>query len=197
MVDIPAHLAAAIAERGDVAPPPDKLDRVRAMVVRHRDLTALLSDLKARAEEVQAALTRLETRELVDLFNEAGVPGFSLEAEGNLPPVTLNKQPFYSAKIPEAREAEAFTWLETEGHGDLIKSTITLSFGMGERKLAKKLEDWLTKQKLAYASKVSVHPGTLLAFVKRQFKEGKELPMDVLGVYVGEIVKIAPMKEKK
>ena len=41
-------------------------------------------------------------------------------------------KPFYAAKIPESRVDEAFSWLRNRGYEDLIKNTITASFGRGQ-----------------------------------------------------------------
>lgn len=194
---LPAHLAAAIDKRGDVPPPADQLERVRDAARRLRDLYQEKENLSARATEVQAKITAMETAELVDLFNEVKVPAISIEANGNAPAADFEKQPFYSAKIPEGRDEEAMGWFEAEGHGDLIKTSFTIAFGMGERKTAVKLQAFLDKAAIEYGSKVGVHAGSLLAFVKKELQAGRKIPLDLLGAYVGEIVKMKPRKEKK
>jgi hypothetical protein len=194
---MPKELAEAIASKEDIGPSEDKLDQVRSIARQLRDLYATKKDLDQRLDEIKSQIVILETKTLVDIFNEVKIPAISLDAEGNNPAVDLEKQPFYSAKIPEGREGEAFAWLEEEGHGDLIKSKFNINFGMGDFKQAKKFETWLTKQKIDFNNKIEVHSATLLAFVKKELQATRPIPMDLFGVFTGEIVKIQQRKAKK
>ena len=58
----------------------------------------------------------------------------------------ISAEPFYSARISVANLEEAHNWLRDNGHGDIIKNTMTLSFGQGEDNLAKELVASLSKQ---------------------------------------------------
>ena len=46
---------------------------------------------------------------------------------------------FYKGSITKDNEAEAFKWLEDNGHGDLIKNIVSIRFGKGENESAEKL----------------------------------------------------------
>lgn len=194
MNDMPAALAAAVATR-KLEPSADKLDRVRDAARKLRDLYLQQADLNDQLVAIKKAINDYESHDLVDIFNEAGVAALSLDAEGNLPAYDAEKIPFYSAKIPEGEEEKAWRWFEDAGHEELIKTSFTLAFGMGDYKVAKKFEDGLVKAKLEYNKKVGVHASTLLAFVKKELKANHPLPLDVLGVYVGEVVKLKARKE--
>jgi hypothetical protein len=172
------------------ATPTDRLDRVRRTANRWRDLDIKKKGLEEQLAAVQADITRLETKELVDVLTEAKMPKFTLEAEGNYPAATFEKKPFYSAKIPEDREGEAFAWFEAEGHADLIKTEFKVAFGMGDYKRARKLESSLTRDKFEYSKKVGVAAPTLLSFVKKEVEKNHAVPADLLGVFVGEVVKV-------
>ena len=172
------------------------LERVREALKLHRELTFELEELDRRRNTVQSQLTELNTQTMIKLFSEAHMLDFTLEAEGNYPAIKAKRVPFYSAKIPDDKQEEAFDWFHESGHGDLVKTTISLAFGMKERKLAEKVEAALEKLKVDYNSKLSVHASTLLAFVKAEIEAGRPLPKDLLGVYVGETVKVSPVKAK-
>ena len=172
----------------------DKLDRVRNAVRRLRDLEFEKAELEERLSAIKNDILVLEQRDLVSLFSEVHVTSVSLEAEGNLPAVVADRVPFYSAKIPPEKEAEAFNWFNQQGHGDLIKTEIKVSFGMGDRTEAEQVETMLEDAGVEYSSKLGVHPSTLKAFVKAEIESGHALPMELLGAYAGEVVKI---KEKK
>lgn len=127
---------------------------------------------------------------------------------------------------PERRQA-AFDWLEEHGHGDLVKTEFTILFPRfmlpAARWLAEHVrtlrpvigitEEKVTgKGKSKVVSKVIVEReveipeavvglgvpwNTLTAWAKGQLKAGEELPLEVLGVTVGQIVKIKEREQAK
>ena len=76
--------------------------------------------------------------------------------------------------------------MRDNGHEDLIKNTITCDFGRGEDGNAKVLKETLTGSGVSYTDKTAVHPQTLKAFVREQVESGQNLPLDLLGVYIGQ-----------
>ena len=97
---------------------------------------------------------------------------------------------FYNASIPKARMEEAFAWLRTNNHDDLIKNTVSCDFGRGEDKQAQVLRESLANSGISFTDKIGVHPQTLKAFVREQVESGSKLPLDLLGVYIGQKTKI-------
>jgi hypothetical protein len=104
-------------------------------------------------------------------------------------------KPFYAAKIPESRVEEAFSWLRSNGHEDLIKNTITTAFDKGQDNQVSELISVCEKFGFNYSQKQKVEPMTLKAFVRDQVENGKELPFDMFGVYIANKTKITN-KEK-
>jgi len=98
----------------------------------------------------------------------------------------ISVQQFYNASIPKDNIDEAFTWLRNNGHADLIKNTVACNFGRGEDAEARALKDTLNSIGLSFTEKVGVHPQTLKAFVREQVESGQNLPLDLLGVYIGQ-----------
>ena len=112
-------------------------------------------------------------------------------SEGKLVDGTkITVQQFYNASIPKDKTDEAFKWLRDNDHADLIKNTISCDFGRGEDGDAKILKESLTNSGLSFTDKVGVHPQTLKAFVREQVESGQKLPLDLLGVYIGQKTKI-------
>ena len=114
-------------------------------------------------------------------------------------------QSWYKAGIPAANPADvelterrkkAFNWLVDNNHGDMIKTTIEISFGREEVEQAKKLVDELEDRGLTVSSKMGVHWRTLTSFVKEQLEkdEPTPIPMDLLGAQLGRIAKIKKRK---
>ena len=77
-------------------------------------------------------------------------------------------------------------WLRDNGHEDLIKNTISVNFGRGEDESASKLREALNNEGSSYTDKTGVHSQTLKAFVREQVESGQNLPLDLLGVFIGQ-----------
>lgn len=178
------------AEMSQVSATPDRLTRVRAMAEQVRQLEQTREELEERLSDIKNRLRILLERDLVKLMGECNMSSFVLDTDGNNPPLQFDKMTFYSAKIPEDKEMEAFQWFHDNGHGDLVKTEIKLSFGMNERDQAEKLERALADKHYDYNSKLSVHAATLKSFVKSEVEAGRAIPLDLLGAYVGETVKL-------
>ena len=174
----------------------DKLDLVRNAARRLRDLEHRKSELEEELDKTKREILELTERDLVKLFSAANMSSLTLEAEGHHPAVTFEKTTFYSAKIPAEKEAEAFAWLHDNGHGDIVKTQVTVALGMGERETAEQVEAAISNLGVDYNSKLSVHPSTLKAFAKAEIEANHALPMDLLGVYMGEIIKLKTVKGK-
>jgi predicted NACHT family NTPase len=76
--------------------------------------------------------------------------------------------------------------LRDNNHGDLIKNTISVDFGRGEDNDAADLKQGLNDMGRSYTDKTGVHPQTLRAFVREQVESGQTLPLDLLGVFIGQ-----------
>ena len=178
-----------MSEVDAVASTSDKLDILKKTAAQLRFLELKKEELEQELAETKKAITLLSERDLVQLFSETNLSSLTLDADGNYPAMKFDKTTFYNAKIPEEKEAEAFAWLHDNGHADIVKTEIKLSFGMRERQQAERLEKALAAKNYDYNTKLGVHPATLKAFAKSEIEAGHALPMDVLGIYVGEIVR--------
>lgn len=191
-----AALLAAIEE----APPSqseDKLEQVRDLVRRARDLEREMENLEERQKELGREYFEVRTQKLPALFAELNMLAFTLDADGNEPAYEAKLETMISASIPEEKRPEAFKWLEKHKHGDLIKNTFSVLFGMGDNKKAKKLAAFLKKNKMEYDAKAAVHPSTLKAFVREQIEKGRAVPLDLLGAFIQQTVNVKQKKEKR
>lgn len=168
----------------------DKLERVRALAKQVRELEARRGELEDELTRVKRSIQELTERDLVKMMSEANMSSFALDSDGNYPAMTFDKTTYYSAKIPEDKEIEAFAWLHDQGHGDIVKTQITVALGMGERDLAEQVEHAIADAGADYSSKLSVHSATLKSFVKTEVEAGRAIPLDLFGAYIGEVVKL-------
>ena len=161
-----------------------------------------LSDLTKKAEEL-LALEKLvdEKQEALKIakntlqkVSEEEIP--SMLSELGLSEITMNDgskistSQYYSTRITPDKQEEAFNWLSNNGHGYIIKNTVTVSFGREENDSAVKLADELAGQGLDPTQKKWVEPMTLKAFVREQVENGNDLPLETFNVYIGQKTRI-------
>jgi len=197
---MPRELADAARER----PPQisqDSLRRLRELVADARDLEQRKKQLEEQLKEVSRKLNGddgLYFKKLPDMMDEIGVQVITLAAEGNMPAVTASVGPFYAANIgvkwPDQRREAALAWLDDNGHGDLIKTEVTLSFKREDREAARAFVTEARK----YGTPVieeTVHHGTLTAWLREQVEEiGYVPPLDIIGGTVARSVKLKTVK---
>jgi hypothetical protein len=177
------------------APQQDKLDQLREAAKKLRDHTLRAADLKDQLEKTESEITKLTKVELPALFEMAGVTSIGIEPEGNMPAYVARAKPYYHANIasswePQRREA-AFSWLTSNGHGDMIKGIITIEFGLGDHALMQRVENGLLKGGMPYSKEQSVPWSTLTSFVKEQITRNNTIPpLELLGATVGRVVKL-------
>jgi hypothetical protein len=201
-----APSAALLAEiAADHAPqsPPDKLDALRAECERLRDDVMEIEDLTTRLETATARRQKRVAETIPGLMDEARVPSITLAAAGNLPSVTVSVRPYYRANIaadwePEKRKV-AFDWLDANGCGDLIKTSVSARFAREDRARALEVVAMLRE---AGVSDVEVDQAvawaTLTSWLKKRHEDSLPLPpLDVIGGTVGRVAEIKPVKEKR
>ena len=174
-------------------PVPEKvtdLNIVRKKAVELRDLYLQKADLEYQLKTNGEKIQDVERHELIDLFDNAGISSIAVDADGNHPAFVAKRSTVYGAKIPDERNKEALNWFEAAGHGDLVKSLIVIMFGMQEHSERLRVMKLLTDAHVQYGTKDSIHHMTLKAFVKTELQAGHVIPMDLLGAYVFDEVKI-------
>jgi hypothetical protein len=107
---------------------------------------------------------------------------------------------FYSASIPKDRTEEAHAWLRDNGHGDLVKNVVSVTFGKQEDGKADHLFRNLLQMEMPVSRKEWVEPMTLKAFVKdaviNATEERPAPPTDLFGIFSGQKAKIKAKKGK-
>jgi hypothetical protein len=174
----------------EITKPPVDLKIIRNKAVELRDLYLKKVDIENSLKEANSQITNIERHELVDLFNDAGILSVTVEADGNHPGFVAERGTVYTAKIPDEKRQDAFQWMEGNGHGDLVKSVITIIFGMQEHEQRLAVMELLSKHGIEFSATESIHHQTLKAFVKREIQAGRVIPADLLGSYVFDEVKI-------
>lgn len=160
----------------------EELESLRADLDKASAIVSILSD-KIRV---------IETETLPDMLKSLGLKDLTLTSGAKISLFDI-----ISTSIGDDNREDAHKWLRDNGHGDLIKNNLTLTFGKGEDQIAKDLVKHLLDLRTAgdtkfgdLVQKEAVHPQTLKAFTKTQLESGKPFPGELFKLYTGQAVKI-------
>jgi hypothetical protein len=170
------------------------LEIVTAIGNKLLDKKRKLEEEEERLKSLKAEILEIEQKELPDAMTACGnLKSFTLKDGSE---IKIKDDIFCS--IPLDKKAGAFKWLEENGHSELIKHDVKVSFPKGKYDQADKLISVLTKnfKDIPYEEKTDVHAQTLKAFAKDQYKLGQTLPEEYFSVYEASIAKIKLGKEK-
>lgn len=158
----------------------DRLERIGKAGARIQALEAEIVTLEEAIKDRKAQVQDLRTKVIPDLLRSIGMNSFAL-ADGTT--VELKDEVF--PDIPAAKREEAYEWLRQNGHGDLIKHEIKVTFGMGEDLEALTIRKMLTEHNspLNFTEKETVLPQSLRAWVREQERRGTDLPNDLFSVH--------------
>ena len=98
---------------------------------------------------------------------------------------SVDVKPNYSASITVANRDAAFQWLRDNNLGDIIKNEISVSFGRNEDLKAADYASLASERGYQPTQKLKVEPMTLKALVRERMENGKEMPVELFNVFVG------------
>lgn len=149
-----------------------------------------IAELEETLEKQKENLNRLSMNLIPEAMMAIGMQSFKLN-DGTV----VKVEKFYSGKIPDDKQNEAFAWLRQTKNDSLIKREVKLMFGKGEDADAQTAVHALKDLGFEPQDKQSVHPMTLKSFIREQFESGSDFPAELFGAYVGNKTKIAPAKK--
>jgi hypothetical protein len=185
-------------EEFDVGPAPVEQDR---LAVLHNSLEEALG--------LQAAIAQMEAdlKAFTDQYNyicQSRIP--DLMTSMSMPEVTfkgwkVQVKEFISGNLPKKEEdpeghARGIDWIVNAGGGGIIKTEVAVQFGRSQHNEALDLAAKLNEQGFPAVCDSGVHVQTLWAFARERLKNGDDLDLDVLGLFVGKVAKFAAVDEK-
>jgi len=156
-------------------------DKANKMV----ELEQLVEEKQASLKSTQKELKTLSEEDIPALLSEVGLSEITL-TNGK----KISTSAYYYGRITEHNQQEAFEWLQDNGHGDIIKNVVSVSFGRDEDVNAEKLLSNLQDNGYTTNGKKWVEPMTLKAFIREQVESGNDLPLETFNVYVGQKTRI-------
>ena len=160
--------------------PQDNMGKIGAVATDIAETDDEISKIKVRLKKKEDYRRLLSEEVLPSLFSEVGLSELKL-ADGRRLKVS---ETYTAAPLKENRE-KVWSWLRDNGFGDLVKNQVTCSFGRNEEEKASGLLSHLSEKGYQSTQREWVEPSTLRAFVREQYEVGKELPMDLLGAFIG------------
>ncbi len=144
-----------------------------------------MAAIDEQLKTLKATEATLSGQTIPNLMHKAGLSLIKLK-DGS----AVEVKPFYAARIPLSKVGEAFTWLRDNGHGDVIKNNVLVTFRRQQDNEAKSLVAELREKGHNVKQAEKVESMTLKAFVREQIQDGKNVPADLFGVYVASKTKI-------
>ena len=156
----------------------DQVERLEAMQQQFEIQDESLKEKKKKLELISGEV-------VPTLLSEMGLSSLKL-ADGS----AVDVKPYYTANISIANREAAYSWLRSNGLGDIIKNDITVSFGRNEDNKAAEYANLARGQGFEPTQKLKVEPMTLKALVRERIENNLEMPMDIFNVFVGNRTKL-------
>ena len=178
----------------------NELKTLSENITRFLRIGGMIGNTEERLRKLKEQYRRLSEEDLPQKMAELGMQDLRLE-DGSR--ITIDM--FYATRINKNNRGAAHEWLREQGHGDIIKNQVSVSFGKGEDETALEtmtlLKEFLEKERLNNNfsgglpdQKESVHPSTLKAFVKERIESGDSAftpdTQKLFSVYQGKRTKI-------
>ena len=166
----------------------DRTENIKSLASQVKSLKELEDELKADEESLKnkkKEIERISGEVIPTMLSEMGLSSLKL-ADGS----AVDVKPYYTANISIANREAAYGWLRSNGLGDIIKNDITVSFGRNEDNKAAEYANLARGQGFEPTQKLKVEPMTLKALVRERIEAGKDMPMDIFNVFVGNRTKI-------
>ena len=166
----------------------DRTENIKSLANQVKSLKELEDEIKADEESLKnkkKEIERISGEVIPTMLSEMGLSSLKL-ADGS----AVDVKPYYTANISIANREAAYGWLRSNGLGDIIKNDITVSFGRNEDNKAAEYANLARGQGFEPTQKLKVEPMTLKALVRERIEAGKDMPMDIFNVFVGNRTKI-------
>lgn len=152
------------------------LDSMAALARALVDADAAVEQAEVNLKDAKERARVLREETIPSAMQELGLEELKLDTGQKL----SVKQDVY-ASIPSDKKDEAYTWLDVNGFGGLIKVEVKTDYPKGEAAAALQLFQELQTRGLNAQYGQSVHAQTLKAFLREQIAAGSNVPLDLFG----------------
>ena len=160
---------------------PSKTNLIGKLVQKLSDTQKKIQGLEEETKELKKLERELSEISIPEAMREAGMDDFKCSEEYGGARVKVTD--FITANIKAANAEKAFEWLRENGAGDMIKNTVSVKFDTNEDEEAQKFVENLQKNNQGFTQKTAVNHQTLSGYVRDEFRNGRSVDLDLLGVY--------------
>lgn len=163
----------------------EEFQQLEALTRQMHEAQSQVLDLERKLEAAKERHRDISERQLPDLMDQLGLEEFKTST-GLKVRVDVN----IHASIPKTRHDEAMKWLDDHGFGGLIKRNVTVRFTREQEREAQRLAEELENAFSSVEQDTKVESATLRAFAREQLKGGKDLPLDLFGIYRRRVAQV-------
>jgi hypothetical protein len=174
-----------------VIPDQNAIQRLGKMVAEMAQLVLQEEELEDKLKKVQSELKQYQEQLIPELMTELDM--VDLTTKGGIRVEMREEVRASFPKDPERREL-AFSWLRSTGNEGLVKHEFKIRYGRDSAREVAKLQKLLEEFEIGKTATVeqdqTIHHQTLVAFLKRELKEGHDVPLESFGAFVQKFAKI-------
>jgi hypothetical protein len=167
MSEMPEFMRVDEGLKGPQNLPDDSINSISRLAERIIDFQKRITSIEDTLKTDKAALRKLTDEELPAAMAEVNMKKFETDSGYS---VAIKK--IYVTNIKVEDRIKAFEWLRENGHGDLIKNIVSISFGKGEDDLALRFKALAEEENIPVETDTRIHPMTLRAWGKEQIEKG-------------------------
>lgn len=164
----------------------NELSKLSDLAQDWRKTSAEVSDLEQQLSSAKEQLRVLEQQKIPEAMDAVGMSSFKIPGVN----WEISVEDKVHANIPKQNQDKAFEWLRSHNAGSLIKNQIAVSLPKGKDEQAQEAVEKLREIGLDPEVKEAVAWNTLTAWAKEQLAKGENLPLELLGIFVGRVAKV-------
>jgi len=168
---------------------PDQLQLLNNLASKLDEADAVVANLELELKAAEQKARTLRETDLPELMQAIGLKEITT-ANG----LTVELREEVRASFPKDLEVRerAFSWLDENDHGGLVKHNFTISFTKAQEAAAERFAQELAarKEPVNFVRKKDLHHQTMLAFIREQLKVGSDIPLPLFGAFIQKFAKL-------
>lgn len=188
------HMDEIDFESVDTTPSGDGLVQLQRLVDELDELDDSIEQLEDMLDSANKRYNHIKTKLIPDLLTQLQTDKWTNDRG-----TEVKAHSFTSGSLPkeDGPRQEALEHIsEFEGGSALIKTFVTAEFGKGGHNMAMAVADDLKKAGATVTIESGIHAQSLQSFVKSLVKDGQNVDLRKVGVFIGRTAKITHKKVK-
>lgn len=158
--------------------PEEELTKITKLAEKQLQCEKNIAQIEDKLVAAKQEWSDIAEKQLPEIMDRLGLTEFRTKSG-----IRVEVDEKVRCSLSKENKPKAHDWLEKNGYGGIIKSAVVVGFSRNEIKEANELISELKSRKRIAVLERKVEPATLTAFVKTQLEEGKNIPVDIFGVF--------------